>query len=87
VEVFVARQAAVDRLPQQVGESKLLVWASAGIGQMLLDQFSKPQSLVELAHQNQAPSEVTRILEIELERGIERELKGLVLGFHPLGRS
>jgi hypothetical protein len=49
---------------------------------MLLDQFSKPESLVEFAHQNQAAvgSDV-RALEIDLEGGVKGELKGLVWGF------
>jgi hypothetical protein len=45
---------------------------------MLLDQFSESLTFVEFAHQDQAgvgsdPS----TLEIDLEGGIERELKGL----------
>jgi hypothetical protein len=47
-------------LPQQVGKRELRVLATARIGQMLLDQFSRPESLVELAHQDQAAVEVTR---------------------------
>ena len=60
VEVFVARQAAVHRLPQQVGKRKLRVLATSGIGQMLLDQFSKPESLSSSRTRIRPPSEVTR---------------------------
>jgi len=82
VEVFVTGQPAVDRLPQQVGERKLLVLASAGVRQMLLDQFSKPESLVEFAHQDQAAvGSDARALETDLEGGIKGELRGLVWGF------
>jgi len=46
---------------------------------MLLDQFSEPESLVEFAHQNQAAvGSDARALEIDLERGVEGELKGLL---------
>jgi hypothetical protein len=49
---------------------------------MLSDQFSKPESLVELAHQDQAAvGSDARTLEIDLERGIEGELKRLVGAF------
>jgi len=45
---------------------------------MLLDQFSKPESLVEFAHQDQAAvGSDARTLKIDLERGVEGELKGL----------
>jgi hypothetical protein len=47
---------------------------------MLLDQFSEPQSLVEFAHQDQAAvGGDAGTLESDLERGVEGELKGLVL--------
>ena len=37
VEVFVARQAAVDRLPQQIGQRELLVQALSRVAQLFLD--------------------------------------------------
>ncbi len=47
---------------------------------MLFDQFSEPESLVELAHQDQAAvGGDAGTLEIDPERGVERELKGLFL--------
>ena len=49
---------------------------------VLLDQFSKPQSLVELAHEDQAAvGSDARALEGDLEGGVEEELKRLVWGF------
>jgi len=47
---------------------------------MLLDQFSKPESLAEFAHQDQAAvGSDAGTLKIDLERGIEGELEGLIL--------
>jgi len=47
---------------------------------MLSDEFSEAESLVEFPRQNQAAvGGDARPLEIDLERGIERELKRLVL--------
>jgi hypothetical protein len=82
VEVFVTREPAVDRLPQQVGEGKLRILPSAGVCQMLLDQLSEPESLVKLAHQDQAAvGRDAGTLKIDLERGVEGELKRLVWAF------
>jgi hypothetical protein len=67
-------------LPQQVGEGKLRIFPTARVGQMLFDRFSEPESLVEFAHQDQAAvGSDSAILEINLERGVEGELKGLIL--------
>ena len=80
VEVFVTSQATVDGLPQQVGEAETAYSSHGGVGQMLRDQFAEPESLVEFAHQDQAAvGSDARTLEIDLERGVEGELKGLVL--------
>jgi hypothetical protein len=47
---------------------------------VLVDQFSEPESLVEFAHQDQAAvGRDPGTLEIDLERGVEGELKGLIL--------
>jgi len=47
---------------------------------MLFDELSEPQSLVQFPDHNQAAiGGDPRSLEIDLERGVERELKGLVL--------
>jgi len=47
---------------------------------MLFHQFPEPESLVEFPHQDQvAVGGDTGTLEIDLERGVKRELKGLIL--------
>ena len=49
---------------------------------MLLDQFSNPQPLVELAYQDQtAIGSDARTLEIDLEGSVEGELKRLFWAF------
>ena len=49
---------------------------------MLLDQLSEPESLVELAHQDQAAvGRDAGTLKIDLESGVEGELKRLVRAF------
>jgi hypothetical protein len=59
-------------IPQQVGEGELRILPTAGVGQMLLDQFSEPQSLVQFAHQDQAAvGGDAETLEIDLERRLE----------------
>ena len=46
---------------------------------MLLDQVSKPESLVEFADQDQAIiGSDARAVKIDLERGVEGELKRLL---------
>ena len=54
VEVLVARQAAVDRLPQQISERELLVCALPGVAEMLVNQFSETEPFVQFANHNQA---------------------------------
>ena len=47
---------------------------------MLFDEFSEAESLVEFAHQNHAAvGGDAGTLEIDFERGVEGELKGLIL--------
>jgi len=49
---------------------------------LLLDQFSKPQSVVKFTHQDQAAvGSDARTLKGDLEGGVEEELKRLVWGF------
>ncbi len=80
IHILVPRQAAVHRLPQQIGEGKLRILATAPVRQMLLDQPSEPESLVEFAHQDQAAVRSDAgTLEIDLERYVEGELKRLIL--------
>src|SRR5208282_5115227 len=54
VHILVPRQAAVDRLPHQVGQRQLGVLAPARIVQVPLHERAQTQVLVQLAHQNQA---------------------------------
>ena len=50
----------------------------------MFDEFSEPDSLVEFVHQDQAAvGSEAGTLEIDLERGAEGELRGLVLGLAP----
>ncbi len=80
VEILVARQAAVDRLPQQIGQRELLVLALSRVAQLLLDEFLQTQSLIQLSNQNQAAiGSHSRSLEVDLQGSIEGELKGLIL--------
>jgi hypothetical protein len=51
---------------------------------MSFDQFSEPESLVEFPHQDQAAvGSDAGTLEIDLERGVAGELKGLILYLTP----
>ena len=72
VEVLVACQAAVDRLPQQIGQRELLVHALSRVAEMLLNQFSETEPFVQFANQNQATvgSDV-RSLEIDFQQAVE----------------
>jgi hypothetical protein len=68
VHILVPRQATVHRLPQQIGEGKLRILPTAGVCQVLFDEFSEAESLVEFAHQNQAAVRShAGTLEIDLE--------------------
>ncbi len=78
VHVLIARQPAVDRLPDQIGERELGVRAPR-VGQVLRDEVAEAQPFVELADEDQtAIGGNPRSLELDLQRGVERELKGLV---------
>src|SRR5262249_37734893 len=80
VEVLITRQAAVDRLPQQVREDELPVQALSGILQVLADQRLHSQTFIQLAHQKEAcVRRDARPLERHLQKAIERELKRLQL--------
>ena len=84
MEVFVTSPATIDGLPQPVGKGKRRIFPTARVGQMLFDQFSEPELLVEFAHQDQAAvGSNAGTLEIDLERGVEGELKGLILALTP----
>src|SRR3984893_10180957 len=80
VEVLVARQATVDRLPQQIGQRELLVQALSRVAQVFLDELLQTQSLIQLANQDQSTiGSHSRSLEIDLQRSIEQEMKWLIL--------
>ena len=52
----------------------------AAINQVLIDQIAKAQPLIQLTNQNQTDGRSDpRTLEIDLQRGVERELKRPVL--------
>jgi hypothetical protein len=80
VEIFVASQAALDGPPSQVGKGELRILPSSRVRQMLFDQFSDPDSLAKLTHQDQAAVRGdSGTLKIDLEQGIEEVPKRLVL--------
>ena len=52
------------------------------VGQVVTDKFAQPQAFIQIAHHDQATvGDYSRSLEIHLQRGVERKLKGLVLLF------
>ena len=68
VEVLVACQAAVDRLPQQIGQRELLVQALPRVAEMLLDQLPESEPFVQFANENQpAIGSDARSLEIDFQ--------------------
>ena len=82
VEVLVASESAVDRLPQQIGQRELLVQALSRVAEMLVDQLPESESFIQFANENQtAIRGDSRSLEIDFEKSIERELKRLVFFF------
>jgi len=54
VEVFIASQARIDRLTQQIGKGKLGILAAALILQVVRDELAKPELLIQLPNQQQA---------------------------------
>ena len=82
IEVLVASESAVDRLPQQIGQRELLVQALSRVAEMLVDQLPESESFIQFANENQtAIRGDSRSLEIDFEKSIERELKRLVFFF------
>ena len=53
VEVLVARQAAVDGLPQQIRHPELRIQPLSGVTQVIRDEFLQSEALIQLADQNQ----------------------------------
>ena len=80
VEVFVAREPAVDRLPQEVRQAELRVQPLSGVAQVFGDECLQPQAYIQLAHQNEAGVRGdARSLERDFQEALERELKRLML--------
>jgi hypothetical protein len=52
VHILIPGQAAVDRLPQQVGQRQLDILAPPGIAQVPVHEFAQAETFVQLAHQN-----------------------------------
>ena len=52
VEVFVARQAAVHRLPQEIGQPELHVPSVASVVQVRGDDPRKAKAFIQLTHQD-----------------------------------
>src|SRR4051794_9864197 len=78
VEVFVTRQAAVDRLPQEIRQSELRVQSVAGVAQVPGDDRLKPEAFVQFADQNQTGiGGDARSLKRNLQKPVEGELKRL----------
>ena len=65
---------------KQVGQRQLGVLAPARIGQVPLHERAQAQTFVQLAQQNQTTTgSHSRTLELDPQRAVERELKGLFL--------
>ena len=80
IEVFVAREPAVDRLPEEIRQAELRVQPLSGVAQVLGDECLQPQAFIQLAHQNETGiGGDARPLERDLQKAIECELKGLGL--------
>jgi hypothetical protein len=81
-EVFIAGQAAVDRLPQEIRQPELRVQPLPGVAQVLRDEMLQPQAFIQLTDQNEAGvGGDARSLERDFQEPVERELKGLVFLF------
>src|ERR1700730_12273181 len=79
VHIFVSRQPTVDGLSQQIGEWYLDVLAPPVAGEVLGEERTQHRAFIQPTHQQQAAvGSNPRSLEIDLQRGIEGELKGLV---------
>jgi hypothetical protein len=80
VQIFVSRQATVDGLSQQIRERQLRVLAAPVVPNVFDDERTQSQTFIQLAHQQQtAVGGDARTLEINFQRRVKRELKGLIL--------
>jgi hypothetical protein len=77
MDLLVTGQATVSGLPKQIRPGELGVLAATREAQMLFDELSPAEPLVQLPHQNQAPSEVTRDpWKTILEAGLKESCNG-----------
>ena len=80
VEVFVPREPAVDRLPEEIRHAELGVRSLAGVAQVCRNERLQAQAFIQLANQDEAGvGRDARPVERDLQKAIERELKGLAL--------
>ena len=80
VDILIAGDATVDGLAQQVRQRKLRVLPVPRVGQMLGDEITEAQTLVQLTNQNQtAVGGDPRSLEIHLQGSVKGKLKRPVL--------
>ena len=80
VDIFIARNPAVDRLAQQVRQRKLRVLAVPRVGQVARDEITEAQTFLQLTNQNQATvGGNPRSVEIHLQKSVKGELKWPVL--------
>jgi hypothetical protein len=74
VGVLVPGQAAIDRLPKQVGQRELAVASGAGIGEVSLDQRTHAEALVQFAWKQEARIGRDRgAAELDAKLRVERE--------------
>ncbi len=80
VEILVARQPRVDRLPHQIRQRELGVLALPRVDEKLVDELAQTEPLVQFTAQQQpAVGGDPRALEIDLQKTVERELKRLAI--------
>jgi len=53
VDILIPGQSAVHRLPQQIDQRQLDIFAPAGIAQVSPHEFAETQTFIQLAYQNQ----------------------------------
>ena len=80
VQILVSCQATVDGLSQQIRERQLSVLAAPVVHHVLGNECTQFQTFIQFAHQQQTiVGSDARALEIDSQRRVERELKGLIL--------
>jgi hypothetical protein len=80
VHIFVSCQATVDGLSQRVREWQLRVLSLPSVQDVFGDERTQSQTFIQLAHHKQTTVRGdARTLEINFQRRVKRELKGLIL--------